>query len=362
MLILIDDYKAEFPKRNLGVLRKFEDCPKPLNEMSIEEVNQFVSGWGNMAQKTISDYRIYIRLYLDWLADKGYKASWSASDIEFQETEVEFLIYSTEQLHEAWEKMVFEAEKSSARTNIPYNREVFLVTWATDILAFYGLNEEQTLALDRLDVSQNGVEGFDLPLTEKDIKILLEYKNLRRMGNNKRIDGDKYIRSVSGVVSWEVVSRSLRRTVLDPKVAYLRKLLTVNNVYKLGRFADIYNYEKENGEQIKTYGLEMPEFALKQLEAAKGGQMGDNRLRLYKAAYIKYRKERAAYERALEKVMPENPQPINKHEEINEKPQPVVEINVEALVYNRLAVVLQDLDKLRGQVVDLMNMLNEKNK
>lgn len=356
MLYLFDDYINDYPNRVVAVLRKFADCDKNLHEMDIAEVNAIVGEWTGSAVKTISDYTVAIQCYLNWLTEKGIKTNWSANQINFPVSDTGFLIYNDDLLHEYWSKMLLAAEHDAIRRALPYNRDVFLVNYACDILAFYGLNEEQTLALELSDVSKDGVKGYDLPLTEKDLEILLEYKNLRAMANGKRLSGDTYIRSVSSELSWEFATRGSRRVWLSDGNLYLRKLLTPNNLYKLGRFAEIYAYENESGETIKLRGYSQPDYIIGKFEQIKGGKLDAKRLNFYRRSYLDYRQERNEYEKG---------QPVEEAVVISEPKEQEVVVPVanieDALIYNRLEEILNDTNVLRNKITTLMKMLKDKN-
>ena len=187
-------------------------------------------------------------------------------------------------------------ERQAARSGEFFSRAKYLTGYATDILSFYGLTTEQILALNLSDVQKNGVAGYDLPLTQTDIDVLLEYKNLNEFVNNKKISGYKYIRS-AGVVSEGTLDYGINHGACEDKDKYLKRLLTFKNIYKLGRYAEIYAEEKRTGKLVDLSNRAIPaDWFLKKIELIVGGELKGNRITAYKKDYEAYRSERMEYE------------------------------------------------------------------
>ena len=258
MLLFFDEYIAEYPRRQVGVLKKFETAPEYLHKMTSPEVNEFAKDWQPVIQLTANKHRRFINQYLTWLADeKSVEVVLDARKIEFPtESQFAHYIFNTDDLHNAYEMLGKAAERAAALANISQPEKSVLMTHVTDILMFYGLTEEQILALDLSDIQKDGVAGYDLPLTEKDIEILLEYKNLTVFSNNVPLLGTKYIRTTytGEIISPDprFFSRSLDRMVIEKEYAYLKTLLKPNQVALMGKFNRVYEYEKTHNEMIRA--------------------------------------------------------------------------------------------------------------
>lgn len=296
MVYKFDEYVEQFPKKNVSTLKKFESSAKNLHEMSIEEINNIIATWGAVTLGTATNQKSIISLYFDWLNKNGIAVKADIEDIVFPIKNTEFLIYSSETLHEYWDKFFESCEREATRTGEFFGRSKYLVSYVSGILSFYGLTPKQILALDLSDVQKDGIAGYDLPLTEKDIDVLMEYKSVNTLDNNKKVGGYKYIRN-TGVVDEDYLSRGINHGACEEKDRYFKKLLTFKNAYKLGRYADIYNREKSTGKLVDLYNRAMPEqWFLDNIKLIVGAELKTNRITAYKKDYEAYRAERMAYE------------------------------------------------------------------
>lgn len=296
MLYKFDEYMEQFPKRSVSTLKKFENEAKNLHEMTTEEINGVVAKWDACVPTTVSNHKSTIKLYLDWIAEQGVPVTIDVDNVEFPIKTSQFFIYSAEMLHEYWDKFLKSCDRQATRTGENLNRDGYLASYAADILAFYGLNVEQILGLSLSDVQPDGVIGYDLPLSQADIDILLEYKSLTRYSNNKKVDGVQYIRS-SGNIDKSTIDRALYYSECEDKDKYLKRLLTVKNIYKLGRYAEMYNLEKNTGEVISSAKrATLPDWFLEKMQMIVNSELQGERITAYKKNYLLYKAERAEYE------------------------------------------------------------------
>lgn len=296
MIYKLNEYTEAFPKKPVSVLKKFENEPKYLHEMSIEEINTIIASWGGTTPPTAMNRKSNIKLYLNWLANNGVKVKANPDNIVVPVKTAEFFIYSSENLHEYWEKYLASCEREAAKAGEFHSRARYLTGYAANILSFYGLTVEQILKLDLSDVQPDGVIGYNLPLTQADIDVLLEYKNLNELANNKKVSGTKYIRSV-GDVTEDTLDYGVAHGVCEYDCKHLKRILTCRNVYRLGRFAEIYATEKCNGELVDCSNRAIPaDWFIKQISLIIGGEVKPARLTAYKKDYDAYRSERMAYE------------------------------------------------------------------
>ena len=351
MLYKFDEYVEQFPKRNVSTLKKFESEAKNLHEMTIEEINAVIATWGAVTQATATNQKSIISLYFDWLAENDIPVMANIDDIIIPIKTAEFLIYSSATLHEYWNKFFESCERQATKSGNFFSRDKYLTDYVTDILSFYGLTAEQILALDLSDVQPDGVSGYDLPLTQEDIDILIEYKGLNEFANNKKVSGYKYIRA-AGVVNVDALDRSINHGACESEDKYLKRLLTFKNAYKLGRYAEIYAEEKRTGKLVDLSNRAVPaDWFLKKIELIVGNELKTNRITAYKKDYETYRSERMEYEA---KNSAEYVAKIDKAFEQLEKvtePKPDVSGLLEALKY--VDVAISEVDKIKANLLGI---------
>lgn len=339
MIYNFDKYVETFPKRNVTALKKFEAAAKNLHEMPIEEINATIASWGGTTPATAMNRKSMIKLYLDWLTEIGVEVKVNPEEIVVPIKTAEFFVYSSEGLHEYWNKFLASCERVAVKSGEFHSRARYLTSYVAGILSFYGLTPAQILALDLSDVQPDGVIGYDLPLTQADIDVLLEYKSLNGLANRKKVNGTKYIRS-AGVVTEATLDYGITHGASGDDVKAIKRVLTCNNLYKLGRYADIYATEKRNGELVDCSNRAIPaEWFIKQISLIIGGEVKPPRLTAYKKDYDTYRAERMAYE-AKHNVQPT----VAKKSDIVEN-KPDVTGLVEALKY--VDTVIAEIDRMK---------------
>lgn len=323
MIFKFDEYVQTYPNRVVSALKKFDDIAKNLHEMSTDEVNAITEKWSATTEATAANLRNMIKLYFEWLENQGIKVVPSISDIVFPVKQTQFLVYNSETLHATWDKLLLSCERKATLDGTTGTEDRLLITYAAGILAFYGLTTEQILALDLSDIQKDGVIGYDLPLTEKDIDVLLRYKSLTRFKNNQVLSGTKYIRAIYEV-SAEIIDRPLGIVKCCDSEKYLASVLTHKNLSKLGAYSRIYDVEQSTEPLNLSEQYALPEWFFEELEKATGKKIINTRRSSYKKDYKAYRDERRGYEtknnkayvakieksfKQLENVKPAEPKP-----------------------------------------------------
>ena len=353
MLYMFNEYVKEFPN-NLAVLNKLTACEKNLHEMTADEINAITATWTPLTETTVRNQMWSLNNYFNWLADKGVTCVAKVEDIKIPTKDKEFRIFSTVQLHAAWEELLVSMERYALKHKIFFGRDKFRSLWAIDTLCFYGLTEDEILALRLADVQPDGVEGYDLPLTEQDIEVLMACKELKIYQNRRHLDGAKFIRTATGEdVSKEVTRQMLSVNKCEEDKKSLKKMLSAANVFKLGTFDRIYKREQETGEYLKGEGYTIPDWFIRFAEEMRGGKVSPNTLTAYRKDYLAYRDERIAYEE-------EHP------EEFNVESQPVVEevtqpeetqnSNLEDI----LGRLIADVGKMQATIAELAEYVKNK--
>ena len=251
---MIEEYISENPDRPLSALDKFKDCSKYLHELSLQELNEEVSHWNPLNKRTAYNQKKAIAHYVQWLQLKGVETNIKfIDDIQIPISQDQYLIYSSNDISYYYDILFKILEQNAVIEGKTWNRASYYMCYASDILAFYGLTEEQIIKLKLDDISETGVNGYDLPLTKEDIDVLIYYKECKRYTNNMILVGDTYIRSTRKAgesIDAGYLSRPIWRLTLKEKDNYLKKLLRVSNVLKLGVLDRVYRKEKETNELV----------------------------------------------------------------------------------------------------------------
>jgi len=308
MLYLIDEYKAEFPTRVLTVLNKFADCEKNLHELTADEVNAIAADWKPVNKNTAEDQKSALKSYLLWLAEKGVKVNFAANELIMPVKETEYIVFDSDKIHELWQEVFKALDRQATQTGRHFSTTSYMITYVCGLLSFYGLTMDQIFALDLSDVQPTGIIGYDLPLTQKDIEILLDYKEVNQLENGKKVTGHKYIRS-AGIINPDTIGKPLQKNSFEEKDKYLKKALLCSNLYKIGVFGRMYQTEKATYRKLRENSKSFPEWFIHGIELIVGREVQPNTRTDYKKKYIAYRTERDAYMpefSELEDILPEN--------------------------------------------------------
>ena len=263
MLYLIDEYIAEFPNRQHDELLKFKSCDKYLHEMTLNEVNEIVSSWNPTSSQTAQRTKRKISQYLDWLHKKGQTISINIMAAELPTKDVApNYIFSTKDIQKYYDILYMAIERKAALDGTNAPTKIFRMCHAAGILAFYGLSDTQILALDLSDIQPEGVKGYDLPLTQEDINVLMAYKHTQLHDNYRNLRGTKYIRPATydgSTIDDYFLNRPLSKAVVEEKYAYIKTLLKTSQLNLFGKFDQVYHKEIEYGEIIPDTG-KMPDW------------------------------------------------------------------------------------------------------
>lgn len=300
MLYLISNYIDSNPHRkekSILELLRFEKTDKFLHEMTIKEVNAETANWTPVSRETAVKTKSKISQYLKWLSDQNVSVAFNAKDIvlPLKET-VSAEIYSTKDIYHYYELLEMSINRMVTRDGTSFSGRYLLMTKAAGILAFYGLSDDQILSLDLSDISNEGVAGYNLPLTQRDIDTLLAYKRLERYDNNKTLKGTKYIRTVTPDVlpNTLFLNATFKFIKVEDEYKYLLTALKTSQLNLFGKFDRVYREEKSRGEDIAST-RQIPQWFADIFNVSK------NWLTKMKKEYLEYRKKRDALEVSVNK-------------------------------------------------------------
>lgn len=322
MLYLIDEYIAEFSHRQNDELLKFKNCDKNLHEMTLNEVNEIVSKWKPVSAKTALRTKWKIAQYLTWLKEKNRQA------VKFDIMEVDLptkdapsnYIFSTKDIQQYYDILNLAIERKAAMDGTNASNQIFKMTHAAGVLAFYGLTDKQILDLDLSDIQPEGVRGYDLPLTQEDINVLMAYKNTWSYDGFHQLKGTKFIRTRvadGSTIDSYFLNRPLSKVAVEEKYSYIKALLKTSQLNLFGKFDEAYHKESEYCEAIPDAG-KMPDWFKNIFKVSP------NWLTKIRKQYIEYRDARDADEEARELS---NRVVANQLNDINYK---IAELNKEA--------------------------------
>lgn len=302
MVYLIDEYYERFPERKNTIrplFDKFIGTEKYLHEYTIDELNAEVSNWDALKMSSFKVRKNALSLYFDWLNKQGVDVDPNITkEIVFPEKEEKFLIYSTNEIHSLWDDYYLDIELNAIKNNKPVVLKPLLVCYVAGILAFYGLNKEQIMSLQLSDVQESGIIGYDLPLTKKDIEVLLRYKGYQAYDNGKKLIGTTYIRSTSPEPSDTILNMALRKSECSEDMSGVKTILNYNNLYLFGLFNRIFEYEKTHSPKLDNRNG-APDWFKKFINESGNSiskkEKSDATISKTKIKYIKYRTERIAY-------------------------------------------------------------------
>lgn len=336
MLYLFDDYISEAPNRNSSVFLKFQDSPKNLHEMTADEISEILND-GEYSLLTIQNYRSYLGLYFRWLQARGVNCDADIlDDVKFNESKNQYLIFSIDDIHKQYDILFAFAKKIYGKKFTP---TTYYLPYAAGILAFYGISPEDILKLDYYAISEDGVEGYDLPLTKKDIDVLRSYQAYRGRSGNLGF-GDKYIRirDPKLVIKPEYMCRPIWKVRYDEEHAYLKQVLNVTNLYKLGRFARVYERELTSPVKILTF-CKNPQWFVDEF-ADYNSQGGLSKV---KKDYLAYKAER--------EIICKAPQ------QVSQKPISTPTINSFGGGGGKVAYAPSQLDAIESELRDCINTM-----
>lgn len=308
MVYLMNEYIESFPSRKKvseTVLGKFMECDKQFHNMTIAEINEVLSESNPLSAAVIAIYRTAMRNYLEWLRSNGVETNPEiVNGVIFPESQYSFAIYNSDMLHNLWEDFFENHKRAKEAMGKTPRIETYLICYASDILAFYGMTPQQIITLQLHDVSEEGVAGYELPLTERDISVLMAYKTLDTTGNGKKLIGTTYIRTVSGKVSEGSLDSQIEKIKAPGdctiEMQPVKRNLGIGKVFRLGVYARMYEHEKT--QICKVYrNTRTPEWLLDfaKIAACEKEKNSPTFIRGFKDSYIKYREERNSYDMVM---------------------------------------------------------------
>lgn len=337
MVYRLDDYKKAYPNRHVSVLNKFQDSKNNLHEMTLEEINEFVKDWKSTDNdRTVDSWKRDIVNYFKWLQTQGCSVDINIpKKIQFPMLEKKYLIYSTSDIRYYYNLLFQKLEQQAALTGKNTSPTTYYMSYASSILMFYGLSEEEIIALDLSDIQPNGIVGYEnLNISEEDMKVLMDYKNLKVLSNSMPLVGTKYIRAtvknkdkIDAAYLFRPVSR------LDSSFNELKTLLRPLNIQLLSKFNLIYQYENEHNELIEI-NKTTPQWFMDIMNIS-----AEQTIIWHKKEYVKYHQERVH----------------------NEKSKPESKQTDDEVQINRLTKVLNEtltqINSLANTVVDIQNQI-----
>lgn len=299
MVYLLDEYYKQHPEReNLirPVFDKFANAEKYIHEMSLDELNTIVADWKSLKTSTIEVRRSALALYLHWLKEQGIETNPDiVKGIAFSEKVYKCLVYSTDDIHKLWNEFLKDIDITAEKKHKVASTEPLLVCYVSGILGFYGMTKQQIMSLQLSDVQTNGINGYDLPLTQKDKEVLLRYKDFDTLANGQPLKGTGYIRSSRTEFPNEsILNKALGKVECSDDMKYLMSFLTHSNLYKLGLMDRIFNYEKTHRPAVDN-GFAIPDWFKQMINESMGKETTLRTISQYKQEYISYRTERNAY-------------------------------------------------------------------
>ena len=340
MLYLFDEYKAAYPDNEISTLIKFENYPKNLHELTLDEFNGIIKDWTPAVSGTVHNWKSQINNYLMFLKKNNCKVNTDViRHAAYPIKRDEFLIFSTDDIRHYYNVLFEILENHNAKYDTRYYKQTYYVCYAAGILAFCGLSLEQIVELNLSDVQPDGVIGYNLPLTKEDIDVLLAYKSQKITTNNMPLIGTKYIRTTKNKEKAEVLylSRTLSKTKIEEQYKYITEMLNVNKLYNLGKFNRVYQAELES-KQIITKGITPPDYFF----TIMGLDTSDN-ISNCKNKYIKYREQRNERYRQIQA------------EKDMVQAEPI--ITTEATEQDNLDVLTKKLDAVLQQAKELTNSI-----
>lgn len=308
MVYLMDEYIKKFPYREKiikAALKDFLESNKEFHKMTLGEINEVLAEHKPISMSVIACYRAAIRNYLDWLASSGIETSPEiANEIIYPESIYSFVVYNTDMLHNLWEDFLMDYSISKETNGKTPRPETFLTCYATDILAFYGMTFQEIASLQLEDVTKNGIRGYDLPLTERDVDVLMEYKGLETTGNGKQLIGSTYIRTVSGEILSDTFDSAIRKikAPVDCTIEMqpIKRVFGFQNMFQLGVYNRMYEYEKAHVVKVKFNSPDPEWLAFFYKQHPTEREMTSRTfIQRFKRCYIQYREERNSYEKVI---------------------------------------------------------------
>ena len=199
-------------------------------------------------------------------------------------------LYSTEDFYEAWDKLMMYADQKATKEGTTFVVSRFIPHKTIGMLSFYGLTLEQILKIERCEVTPQGITGYDIDFSEKDIDLLLQCKNLMITSNGRPLKGDNLIRTSSDKPIDVAYARKMFNAIeVGKDHKEFREQLMFDKIFIQGGYNRTYHYESENHIDI-TYNNEGQIFFKKAI--GKEDIVYGHNLKRYFDKYVEYKQHR----------------------------------------------------------------------
>lgn len=210
-------------------------------------------------------------------------------------------LYSTEDFYEAWDRLMIYADQKATKEGTTFVVSRFVPHKTIGMLSFYGLTLEQILKIYRREVTQQGIAGYDIAFTNRDIDLLLQCKNLMITSNGRPLKGDNLIRTSSDKPIDAAYARKMFNAIeVNKDHKKFREQLMFDKVFIQGGFNRTYHYEVEHHVDI-TYNSDGQAFFKKAI--GKEEIIYGHNLKRYFDQYAEYKQHRdSAIETKVEQL------------------------------------------------------------
>lgn len=167
-------------------------------------------------------------------------------------------VYGIDDLYNKWELLLSEVKKQKISEGRDFYEDNYYTALAIVLLSWYGCSIEEILSINKDDVSENGIKGFEnISFDRRDLNFFIMYANTNFMHRNKNFGVEKavymqstFIRTTEDIpITSQTISDmfSKVRFPIPKESEWLRKLFTSNQVLLAGIYDKIYQYGKEVG-------------------------------------------------------------------------------------------------------------------
>lgn len=250
-------------------------------------------------------------------------------------------LYSTEDFYEAWDRLMMYADQKATQEGTTFVVSRFIPHKTIGMLSFYGLALEQILKIERCDVTQQGITGYDIAFTNKDIDLLLQCKNLMITSNGRPLKGDNLIRTSSDKPIDVAYARKMFNAIeVNKDHKEFREQLMFDKIFIQGGYNRTYHYEAEHHIDI-IYNSEGQTFFKKAI--GKEDIVYGHNLKRYFDKYAEYKQHRGS-------VVETKVEPLDEvvaHKDINQN------VNQETISELKVRIKL-----MRTQIDEMESILN----
>ena len=281
-------------------------------------------------------------------------------------------IYSVNDFFDKWELLMKDVADRRNKAGKTFYEDFYNCHKAVALLLLHGLTIEQVIEIRLDDLTSDGVKGYDLQLTDREIKFLMEYRNqdgFHRANNERDAIYINYVQNTVVRTSKNVpISKATVNDMLKPiwfEDSPYRELFKPDILNKAYRYAILYQYCKDNhinmylehkalGKELNPHIEKIAEITGLKLDPAEPSKLFRQLKDQYRAKYL------IPYEEWLKEQETKQPEEQPKKQL---KPEVKVDsvkddsVNRQLLrhkLLERIDVIESELDELR-QLVELLN-------